>query len=78
MILVGISSSILNYYSTAGGLIEAKHRLIFWQQVRYSIGLLMYFVGTALSFVDARIALIIYAGWPCTTLLCRSPRLNRP
>lgn len=62
MILMGISFSILNYYSTARGLIEAKHRLGFWQQKRYSIGLLMYFVGTALSFVDARIALIIFAG----------------
>jgi uncharacterized membrane protein len=62
MILMGLSFSILNYYSTARGLIESQHRLTFWQQVRFSIGLVMYVVGTALSFVDARIALIIYAG----------------
>jgi len=62
MILMGISFSILNYYSTARGLIEAQHRLGFWQQVRFSIGLLMYLVGAAFAFVDARIALIIYAG----------------
>src|ERR1700674_4137496 len=61
MILMGISFSILNYYATARGLIGQQHRLGFWQQVRYSIGLLMYVIGTALSFVDARIALIIYA-----------------
>lgn len=62
MILMGISFSILNYYSMARGLIAEQHRLTFWQQVRFSIGLVMYVVGTALSFVDARIALIIYAG----------------
>jgi uncharacterized membrane protein len=62
MILMGITFSILNYYSTARGLIEAQHQLGFWQQVRFSIGLVMYVVGTALSFVDARIALVIYAG----------------
>jgi len=62
MILMGISFSTLNYYASARGLIAARQRLGFWQQVRYSIGLLMYALGTALSFVDARIALIIYAG----------------
>ena len=62
MILMGISFSVLNYYSMARGLIHEQHRLTFWQQVRFSIGLVMYVVGTALSFVDARIALIIYAG----------------
>jgi uncharacterized membrane protein len=62
MILMGISFSVLNYYSMARGLIAEQHRLTFWQQVRFSIGLVMYVVGTALSFVDARIALIIYAG----------------
>src|SRR6202521_5212643 len=62
MILMGISFSTLNYYASARGLIAARQRLGFWQQVRYSIVLLMYALGTALSFVDARIALIIYAG----------------
>ena len=62
MILMGISFSLLNYYASARGLIRAQRRLGFWEQVRYSIGLLMYVAGTALSFVDARIALIIYAG----------------
>jgi uncharacterized membrane protein len=62
MILMGISFSTLNYYASARGLIAARQRLGFWQQVRYSVGLLMYALGTALSFVDARIALIIYAG----------------
>src|ERR1700674_1490038 len=62
MILMGIAFSVLNYYASARGLIKAQRRLGFWTQVRYSIGLLMYVVGTGLSFVDARIALIIYAG----------------
>ena len=62
MILMGVSFSILNYYSTARGLIGAHNRLGFWQQVRFSIGLVMYVVGTALSFVDARVAMVIYAG----------------
>jgi len=62
MILMGVAFSVLNYYSSARGLIKAQRRLGFWTQVRYSIGLLMYVVGAALSFVDARIALIIYAG----------------
>jgi uncharacterized membrane protein len=62
MILMGMAFSALNYYASARGLIRAQRRLGFWTQVRYSIGLLMYVVGTGLSFVDARIALIIYAG----------------
>jgi uncharacterized membrane protein len=62
MILMGISFSILNYYATARGLVARHQRLTFWQQVRYSIGLLMYVVGTAVSLIDARIALLIYAG----------------
>jgi uncharacterized membrane protein len=62
MILMGVAFSLLNYYSSARGLITAQQRLSFWTQVRYSFGLAMYVVGTALSFVDARIALIIYAG----------------
>jgi uncharacterized membrane protein len=62
MILMGISFSVLNYYAVARGLIGTQQRLGFWQQVRYSIGLFMYVVGTGLSFVDARIALVIYAG----------------
>jgi uncharacterized membrane protein len=62
MILMGVSFSLLTYYSSSRGLIRAQQRLTFWQQVRYSIGLVMYAVGTGLSFVDARIALIIYAG----------------
>jgi uncharacterized membrane protein len=62
MILMGISFSVLNYYSMARGLIQEQHRLTFWQQVRFSIGLVMYVVGTVLSFVDARIAMVIYAG----------------
>jgi len=62
MILMGVSFSLLTYYSSSRGLIRAQQRLTFWQQVRYSIGLVMYGVGTGLSFVDARIALIIYAG----------------
>jgi len=61
MILMGVAFSVLNYYSSARGLIKAQRRLGFWTQVRYSIGLLMYVVGAALSFVDARIALIVYA-----------------
>jgi TMEM175 potassium channel family protein len=62
MILMGIAFSVLNYYAMARGLIAAKQRLTFGQQVRFSIGLLMYAVGTAVALVDARIALIIYAG----------------
>ena len=62
MILMGISFSILNYYATARGLVARHQRLTFWQQVRYSIGLLMYVVGAAVSLIDARIALLIYAG----------------
>ena len=62
MILMGISFSILNYYATGRGLVARHQRLTFWQQVRYSIGLLMYVVGTAVSLIDARIALLIYAG----------------
>jgi uncharacterized membrane protein len=62
MILMGVAFSLLNYYSSARGLITAQQRLSFWTQVRYSFGLAMYVAGTALSFVDARIALIIYAG----------------
>ena len=62
MILMGLTFSILNYYSMARGLIHEQHRLTFWQQVRFSIGLVMYVVGTVLSFVDARIAMVIYAG----------------
>jgi hypothetical protein len=62
MILMGASFSVLNYYATGRHLIEAQQRLSFRRQVLYSVGLVMYAVGTALSFVDARIALIIYAG----------------
>jgi uncharacterized membrane protein len=62
MILMGISFSILNYYSMARGLIPVQRRLTFWQQFRYSIGLLMYAVGTAVSLLDARAGLLIYAG----------------
>ena len=61
MILMGIAFSLLNYYAMARGLVPTQHRLGFWQQVRFSIGLVMYVVGTVLSFVDARIALVIYA-----------------
>jgi len=43
-------------------LIAHQQRLTFWREVRYSIGLLMYVVGTAVSLFDARIALLIYAG----------------
>jgi TMEM175 potassium channel family protein len=61
MILMGLSFSILNYYATARGLIGQQQRLTFWTQVRFSIGLLMYLVGAAVSLIDARIALLIYA-----------------
>jgi uncharacterized membrane protein len=62
MILMGVSFSAVNYYSAGRGLVALHERLTFWQQLRYSIGLLMYAVGTAISLVDARVALIIYAG----------------
>jgi TMEM175 potassium channel family protein len=61
MILMGLSFSFLTYYGTARGLIRTQERLTFWQQVRYSIGLLMYLVGAVLSLIDARIGLLIYA-----------------
>jgi uncharacterized membrane protein len=61
MILMGLSFSILNYYATARGLMAGHERLTFSQQVRFSIGLLMYAVGTGVALIDARIALLIYA-----------------
>jgi uncharacterized membrane protein len=61
MILMGLSFSILNYYATARGLMAGHQRLTFIQQVRFSIGLLMYAVGTGVALIDARIALLIYA-----------------
>jgi uncharacterized membrane protein len=62
MILMGIMFSFLNYYASARGLMANEQRLTFWQQVRFSIGLLMYGVGALVSLLDARIALLIYAG----------------
>ncbi|MDQ6876924.1 MAG: TMEM175 family protein [Candidatus Dormibacteraeota bacterium] len=61
MILMGLSFSILNYYATARGLMAGQQRLTFMQQVRFSIGLVMYAVGTGVALIDARIALLIYA-----------------
>jgi uncharacterized membrane protein len=62
MILMGLAFSILNYYASARGLMPEHEKLTSWQQVRYSIGLLMYFAGTGVSLVNAYIALVIYAG----------------
>ena len=62
MLLMGISFSVLNYYALARGLFPEDRRLTFGRQVRFSIGLVMYAVGTAVSLIDARVALLIYAG----------------
>ncbi len=62
MMLMGISFSTLNYYAAARGLIPTRSRLTLWQQVRLSIGLVMYALGTLLSLLDARLGLAIYAG----------------
>lgn len=62
MILMGLTFSLLNYYSAARGLVRPNQRLTLRQQVLYSIGLVMYAVGTVVSLVDARLALLIYAG----------------
>jgi len=85
MILMGISFSALNYYASVRGLIPQREKLTSWQQVRYSIGLLMYLVGTAESLFNARIALLIYAGMAFYYVIeplmaapqTAPPRLNR-
>jgi uncharacterized membrane protein len=85
MILMGISFSALNYYASVRGLIPQREKLTSWQQVRYSIGLLMYLVGTAVSLFNARIALLIYAGMAFYYVIeplmaapqTAPPRLNR-
>src|ERR1700682_6388018 len=45
MILMGLTFSLLNYYSAARGLVRAHQRLTLRQQVLYSMGLVMYAVG---------------------------------
>jgi len=85
MILMGISFSALNYYASVRGLIPQRETLTSWQQVRYSIGLLMYLVGTSVSLFNARIALLIYAGMAFYYVIeplmaapqTAPPRLNR-
>jgi uncharacterized membrane protein len=85
MILMGISFSALNYYASVRGLIPQREKLTSWQQVRYSIGLLMYLVGTSVSLFNARIALLIYAGMAFYYVIeplmaapqTAPPRLNR-
>ena len=60
MMVMGIAFSILSYYADARGLITV--RLSFWQQLRFSIGLVMYLIGTLASLRDPRFGLVIYAG----------------
>ena len=55
-------TNFLNFYAAARGLVRAQQRLTMRQQVLYSIGLVMYAVGTVVSLIDARLALLIYAG----------------
>jgi hypothetical protein len=62
MMLMGISFSALNFYAIGRGLLTEQLRPSFWQQVRLSIGLVMYAVGTLLSLLDARLGLAVYAG----------------
>jgi len=82
---MGISFSALNSYASVRGLIPQREKLTSWQQVRYSIGLLMYLVGTSVSLFNARIALLIYAGMAFYYVIeplmaapqTAPPRLNR-
>ena len=60
MMVMGIAFNVLTYYAAARGLM--KVRLSFWQQLRFSIGLVMYLIGTLASLRDARFGLVIYAG----------------
>jgi uncharacterized membrane protein len=50
MMLMGISFSLINVYAVARGLFPDHQRLTLWQQIRFSIGLVMYAAGTGLSW----------------------------